>query len=606
MIERDVISVQHVLIALASSPSLQSGDIEGFYRQAVDVSRRIGLQIVLHDTQLNQLVNTAAPSESPHIALKPPELVEAYGRLVQTGKPIISNIFFAPLIKQYAAAVLVPVFRGDELAFAIAAGLPAKRFRDILNSLHIHPNQTVSVIDRNGVFVTRSFKHDDYMGSHTLRSFGAEVPNLYGAVNRDGVPFHAFNDSSALLGWRISTNMPDRVLNAPMYQAVCILALGGGVLLLLAIALVHFLERWILRSVGTLGIDRQPTIEEFEILFNSAPNGVMVVDNRGRIVLLNARMEKKFGYAHGELLGQPVEVLVPERLRGAHFGLREAFARDPQSRPMGAGRDLYGQRKDGTEFPVEIGLNPIKSGDESMVMITVVDISARRLAAKQLNATRSERDHLRRRFIQAQEQERLRLAHELHDQTGQNLTAVMLEIKSIEGAVDQEMRARFRLLRRLLEQMGRTLHHVAWELRPASIDELGLPSALATYVSKWGEQSGISTDFHCDDCQAGELSDEVSTVIYRVVQETLTNVVKHARGATSASVVIKRVDAQLRLTVEDNGCGFDTTIATESGATHEGGLGIAGMRERLTLIGAELEIEIFDRVRDYDFCAYPI
>jgi signal transduction histidine kinase len=226
-----------------------------------------------------------------------------------------------------------------------------------------------------------------------------------------------------------------------------------------------------------------------------------------------------------------------------------------------------------------------------MAMITVVDISARKLAAKQLNATIGERDNLRRRFIQAQEQERLRLAHELHDQTGQNLTAVMLEIKSIEGAVDEEMRPRFRLLRLLLEQMGRTLHHVAWELRPASIDELGLSSALTTYISEWGEQSGIATDFHCDDSQADGLSDEVSTVIYRVVQEALTNIVKHARAATSVSVVIKRVNAQLRVMVEDNGCGFDAASLSESGATRGSGLGLAGMRERLTLIGAEFEVE---------------
>ncbi len=165
----------------------------------------------------------------------------------------------------------------------------------------------------------------------------------------------------------------------------------------------------------------------------------------------------------------------------------------------------------------------------------------------------------------------------------------MLEIKNIEGAVDEQMRTRFRLLRLLLEQMGRTLHHVAWELRPASIDELGLSSALATYISEWGEKSGIATDFHCDE--ADRLSDEVCTVIYRVVQEALTNIVKHARGATSVSVVIKRVNAQLRVTVEDNGCGFDAAGLSESGATRSSGLGIAGMRERLTLIGAELVIE---------------
>ena len=377
-----------------------------------------------------------------------------------------------------------------------------------------------------------------------------------------------------------------------MNQAIGTLGLGGGILLIVAIILARFWERRILQSLGTLGIDREPSKEEFEILFDSSPNSVMVVDDRGRIVLLNARMEKKFGYGHGELVGKSVEILVPERLRQAHLGLRESFARAPQSRLMGAGRDVYGLRKDGSEFPVEIGLNAIKSGKVDLIMITVVDISARKLAAEQLNAAAIERDNLQRRFLQVQEQERLRLAHELHDQTGQSLTAVMLQIKGIEGAVDEQARVRFRLLQRLLEQMGRTLHKIAWELRPASIDELGLPSALANYLAEWSEQCGIATDFHCDEAGLGPLSDEVCTVVYRVVQEALTNVVKHARGATSVSVIIERFSAQMRLTIEDNGSGFDAGGASEPGSAGASGLGIAGMRERLTLIGAQFEIEL--------------
>jgi two-component system, NarL family, sensor histidine kinase UhpB len=590
-IERDVLSVQNVLMALASSPLLRSGDIEGFYRQAVEVSDKVGIQIVLHDPQLEQLANTAVPFGTPGNAVKRPEIIDAINRAVQTRKPVVSDIFFAPLFKQHTVGVIVPVFIDGHFAFAVNAGLPAKRFGDILNSLHIHPDQTVGVIDRNGIFVARSVNADAYVGTHTLQPFPAAIPNVRSAVNRSGVPFHAFINTSALLGWRISTIVPDRVLDAPMRQALATLAIGGGALLLLAIALVHIFERRIVRSVGTLGIDREPTIEEFAILFDSAPNGVMVVDDRGRIVLLNARMEEKFGYSHRELIGEPVEVLVPERFRNGHLALRDGFARRPQSRPMGAGRDLYGRRKDGSEFPVEIGLNPIKSGSGNLVMITVVDISARKLATEELNAARTERESLQRRFIQAQEQERLRLAHELHDQTGQNLAAAMLEIKSLEGVTDEAIRPRFRRLGRLLELIGRTLHQVAWELRPASIDDLGLSIALANYVAEWGEQCGIAADFHCDQTEIAGLSDEICTVIYRVVQEALTNIVKHARGTTSVSVVIERVNAQVRLTIEDNGCGFDTCAASGPSSLRNGGLGIAGMRERLTLIGAELEIE---------------
>jgi two-component system, NarL family, sensor histidine kinase UhpB len=591
-IEREVIAAQNLLAALASSPLLRNGDIEGFYRQADGVSQKVGIQIVLHDIQLEQLFNTAVPFGTPGNAVKRPQIVEAFNRVAQTGKPVVSNVFFSPLYKQYTIGVMIPIFRGDRLAFAMVAGLPATRFRDILNSLNLHPDQTVSVIDRDGIFVTRSLKHDVYVGTHTLQRIASVAENPRGAVNRDGIPFHAFGGTSALLGWRISISVPDRVLDAPMNQGLATLAISGGALLVLAMALVHFLERRIVRSVGTLGIDREPTIEEFAILFDSAPNGVMVIDDRGRIVLLNARMEQKFGYSQRELTGQPVEVLFPKPFRDSHLAPGEGLMRDLQSRPTDADDGLYGRRKDGGEFPIEIGLNPIRSGSENLVMVTVVDISARKLAAEQLSAAQVERENLQRRFIQAQEHERLRLAHELHDQTGQNIAAAMLEIKSLEGVTDEAVRPRFRRLGRLLELIGRTLHQVAWELRPASIDELGLSIALANYVAEWGEQCGIAADFHCDQAQIAGLSDEICTVIYRVVQEALTNIVKHARGASSVSVVIERVNAQVRLTIEDNGCGFDMGVAaSEPGSLRNGGLGIAGMRERLTLIGAELEIE---------------
>ena len=155
----------------------------------------------------------------------------------------------------------------------------------------------------------------------------------------------------------------------------------------------------------------------------------------------------------------------------------------------------------------------------------VQDITARK-------AAEAERDVLRRRYIQAQEEERLRLAHELHDQTGQSLTAALLELKGIEMQANEPVRNRIRLLRLQLEQMGRTLHHIAWELRPASIDEVGLAAALVNYLSEWSEQIGIETDFHCDDARLDEIADYSRTSIYRIVQESLTNIAKHAVDAS--------------------------------------------------------------------------
>ena len=326
------------------------------------------------------------------------------------------------------------------------------------------------------------------------------------------------------------------------------------------------------------------------MLFASVTGAVLVADGGGVIVLANAQMETQFGYSPGELTGQQLEILVPERNRQSHAGLRRHYSRAPAPRPMGAGRELYGLRKDGSEFPIEIGLNPIATLRGKLIMAIVVDITARKRAKAELAAAVADRDHLRRRIMQAHEDERLRLAHDLHDETGQTLAAALLELKNIEPAVAGDGRERLRPLREQLHRIGKDLHRVAWQLRPASIDELGLRAAVADHISEWSAQTGVPADFHCQDVALDSVPDEVRTALYRVVQESLTNIVKHAGAVTSVSILIGWSDGVLRLSVADDGNGFETERV--AGNRHFGtGLGIAGMRERLALIGGDLEIE---------------
>ncbi len=118
--------------------------------------------------------------------------------------------------------------------------------------------------------------------------------------------------------------------------------------------------------------------DRFRQVVKSAPSAIVMINPSGAIAMINAQTERLFGYGRDELLGKPIEVLVPDRFRGNHPGLRSAFFVNPASRPMGAGRDLYGLKKDGSEFPVEIGLNPIETDEGTMVLSAVVDISGRK------------------------------------------------------------------------------------------------------------------------------------------------------------------------------------------------------------------------------------
>src|SRR5437016_5869409 len=124
----------------------------------------------------------------------------------------------------------------------------------------------------------------------------------------------------------------------------------------------------------------------FRTLVESAPDGIVIVNHEGRIVLINLQTEKMFGYTRQQLLNQPIEILIPERLRGKHRGHRAGFMGHPGLRPMGAGLDLFGLRQDGTEFPIEISLSPIETETGLLVSSAIRDITDRKRVEKRVLA----------------------------------------------------------------------------------------------------------------------------------------------------------------------------------------------------------------------------
>jgi PAS domain S-box-containing protein len=130
--------------------------------------------------------------------------------------------------------------------------------------------------------------------------------------------------------------------------------------------------------------------EQFRLVVESAPCGMLMVNSEGRVTLINAQIEALFGYSRSELIGCPVEQLIPDRFRNVHPEMRKTFGHDPSVRSMGVGRELFGLRKDNTEFLVEVGLNPIRTEDDVFVLATVVDITERKQAEQQLERQTAE------------------------------------------------------------------------------------------------------------------------------------------------------------------------------------------------------------------------
>jgi signal transduction histidine kinase len=214
---------------------------------------------------------------------------------------------------------------------------------------------------------------------------------------------------------------------------------------------------------------------------------------------------------------------------------------------------------------------------------THFDLTARR----QAEAERARSEFLTR-LVHAQEDERRRIAREMHDQFGEQLTALAQRIHTLKGATasDEAVRTHVEALETIAQQLDRDVDHLVWELRPTALDDLGLRAALNNYVRNWSHRTGVAASVHMSGLLDERLPVHTETALYRIAQEALTNVAKHA-GASNVEVMLERRGDHVLLIVEDDGVGFDSTAAEETGR----GFGLTSMKERAALVDATIEIE---------------
>jgi signal transduction histidine kinase len=217
----------------------------------------------------------------------------------------------------------------------------------------------------------------------------------------------------------------------------------------------------------------------------------------------------------------------------------------------------------------------------------------RALQAEIVQRQRAEEAHRQvlRRLVAAEETERGRVSRELHDRLGQDLTALKLGLQILgkQQPCPPAVRGSVSKLEGLADRLMRDTHRLAWELRPAALDDFGLEMALRRYADEWAALSGVPVDFHSQGMNAHRLPPEIESTLYRITREALTNVFRHAK-ARRVSILVERRAEQVSLIVEDDGQGFDAG-ATLGASTTESKLGLLGMQERATLAGGSLEIE---------------
>ena len=311
--------------------------------------------------------------------------------------------------------------------------------------------------------------------------------------------------------------------------------------------------------------------EKFRALVETSPQAIIIHDAKGNMLIVNSEAEHIFGYGRQELIGQPVEILMPARFRQKHVGERQAYMRKPMLRPMGAVSDLYAQRKDGSEFPVEISLSPVETAQGVLVSSTIVDITERKRHEEQT------------RWATVLE-ERSRMARDVHDTLAQGFTGIILNLEAAEAAcADLPKEARDRIARARdvarsgLEEARRSVLALSSPL-PVNDDLTGAIRALVDHCR-------LSTKTQVEFSARGtavRLARPVAEDLLRIVQQAVDNVLTHAR-ASSVHIQLAFNEKEVRLQIKDDGKGFDVRKTRR-------GVGLIGMRERAKEIGGKFTL----------------
>ena len=323
-----------------------------------------------------------------------------------------------------------------------------------------------------------------------------------------------------------------------------------------------------------------------------AGHAIFLLDAAGGVTEWPASAARVTGYAAEEVVGRHLALFYPPEDVAANVPARHLA----QAAAEGHGEwEGWRVRRDGTRFWANEILTAIRDGEGRLSGFTKIsrDLTERRLAEQAAEQAQlaAARDELRRALAVAEEEERRRLARELHDQLGQHLTGFALGLADARRrlAAGEPAEARLVELEELARLMTRDARTLALDLRPPELDDVGLESALESYVREWSARTGVAAEVAVLGSVQRALPPEVGTTLYRITQEALTNVARHA-DAAAVSVILEAADDEVRLMVEDDGRGFDPQpVAARVRAERR--LGLAGVRERAALLGGTLAVE---------------
>ncbi|WP_454763886.1 PAS domain-containing sensor histidine kinase [Cupriavidus campinensis] len=318
-------------------------------------------------------------------------------------------------------------------------------------------------------------------------------------------------------------------------------------------------------------------------IIRSSMEAIITIDEQQHVVLFNPMAETLFGWPASEAIGRPLADFIPERYREAHAAhVRRFSVTGVSERQMGQQRMLYARRRDGVEFPIEASISQTLEDSGKLFTVMLRDTTERANAEAALRRSREEMQQLSENILAAREAERRRVARELHDDLGQRLSAlkmdlVILEADLADAAIPTPVVKQVATMHGVIDDTVASVRQIAADLRPALLDELGIVAAIEWLAKDFGRRYGL--EIQTDMPEEVPLGEQMATAVFRIVQEALSNVAHHA-GANRVDIRLQHEGRDQVLVVGDDGRGWDGMPSGERRS-----FGLLGIRERARLMG---------------------
>jgi len=594
---------QAALQALAASPLVDDEARWPELRlQALGVAQALGGSVLLVDGNGRMRLHSAVSFGEPLPPPARPESRAAVPLAFETGQPAVGDPFMGPIAGEAMVAVAVPVMRGQRVAYVLANVLPLRFMEPLLGSLAVPAGWVLAVADTRGRPLAQRGVDDAAEGA--MLRFVAR-PTLVPWTAEVRLPQA---DHTQQL-WRLAS-----LLVLPLLGVTLICVLGGAWATRRLSLSVRSLAaagatptapgeleeiRQTRRLLDDARAEREEAVESLRVreaqlggIFASASEAIITVDASQRIVLANPAAARVFGLSVERMLGLPLERLLPERFRKAHHDHVERFGRSGQeTRAMGPGARVTGLHADGHEFPLEAAISQARADGQHLFTVILRDVTEQQRIADELKVSHRDLERLIAAQTSVQEEERRRIALALHDELQQVLAAIKLEI----GAILPDMAAepsRLPALALRLDELASaaitSCRRIVSDLMPQLLEELGLLAALELLAAEHAQRRSIQVEVHSDAAcmNDGEPRDAVALCLYRVAQEAMNNVAKHAEARRVQIRLSRTPGGGWELRIADDGRGLSADDRRKPAS-----FGLRGMAERVRALGGELRVD---------------